>query len=233
MATAASQIMTRSKTAVASTSTGATSTQSTSISTGATPTLAHHKSIHLPALQCVCGKIFESKNFLNLHIAWKHKDNFSCSGKVVERGKEYDCSFVSTDRNSMWTHFRTLHLNIWCNYCVVPTCTFGWDELSAVLKHQHDKHGMDTGLLCTKCNKVFSQSGKLKDHMMTCKNKEQPFVCQHCGQDFQQRTELNIHLRQVHPKVPGDRSGFFKCPYCTKEFWTYSGRTKHVNNCKK
>ena len=84
MATAASQITTRSKTAVASTSTGATSTQSTSISTGATPTLAHHKSIHLPALQCV---IFESKNFLDLHIARKHKDNFSCLGKVVNRAK--------------------------------------------------------------------------------------------------------------------------------------------------
>ena len=249
-ATAASQITTRSKIAVASTSTGATSTGATSTSTGATSTgatststgatstgatstLAHWKSIHLPALQCVCGKIFETKHFLNLHIAQKHKENFSCSGKVFEDGKQYDCSFVSTDRNSMWTHFRTIHLNIWCNYCVVPMCNFGWDELSAVLKHQHDKHGMDMGLTCTKCKKVFSQSGKLKDHMMTCKNKEWPFVCQHCGQDFWQRTELNIHLRQQHPKTPSDWSGFFKCPNCTKEFRTYSGRRKHVNNCKK
>ena len=53
-----------------------------------------------------------------------------------------------------------------------------------------------------------------------------------CGQDFRQQTELNIHLRQKHPKVPGDRSGFFKCPNCTKEFHTYSGRCKHVQNCK-
>ena len=133
-------------------------------------------------------------------------------------------TFVSTDRNSMWTHFRMLHLNIWCNYCVILTCTFGRDELSAVLKHQHDKHGMNTGLLCTRCNKVFSQLGKLKDHLLTCKNKERPFVCEKCVQDFCQRTELNIHLRQVHPKVPGDRSGFFKCPNCTKEFRTYSSR---------
>ena len=134
-ATAASQIMTRSKTAVAPTSTGATSTHATSTSTGATPTLAHRKSIHLPALQCVCGKIFESKHFLDLHIARKHKENFSCLGKVIEGGQEYDCSFVSTDRNSMWMHFRTLHFNIWCNYCVIPMCTFWQDELSAVLKH--------------------------------------------------------------------------------------------------
>ena len=194
MATAASQMTMRSQTAVASTSTAGTSTDPASkdpASTGTgdapdAPQLAHRKSIKLPALQCVCGKIFESKQFLDLHIGRKHKENFSCSGKVVEKGKEYDCSFVTTDRNSMWTHFRMLHLNIWCNYCVIPTCSFGRDELSAVLKHQHDKHGMNTGLLCTRCNKVFSQSGKLKDHLLTCKNKDRPFVCEKCGQDFRQ-----------------------------------------------
>ena len=226
MATAPSQISTRSQTGVASTSKDDTSTAPAA-------KLAHRKSIKLPALQCVCGKVFENKQYLDLHIGRKHKENFSCSGKVVEGGKEYDCSFVSTDRNSMWTHFRTLHLNIWCNYCVILTCSFGHDEIAAVLKHQHDKHGMNTGLMCMKCNKVFSQSGKLKDHLLTCKNKEWPFVCEQCGQDFRQRMELNIHLKQVHPKVPGDRLGFFKCPNCTKEFRTYSGRQKHVQNCKK
>ena len=225
MATAPSQTNTRSQAGVASTSTADTSTSA--------PKVAHRKSTKLPALQCVCGKVFENKQYLDLHIGRKHKQNFTCSGRVVEHGKEYECSFVTTDRNSMWTHFRTLHLNIWCNYCVIPTCSFGRDELSAVLKHQHDKHGMSTGLMCTRCNKVFSQSGKLKDHLLTCKNKERPFVCEQCGQDFRQRTELNIHLKQVHPKVPGDRSGFFKCPKCTKEFRTYSGRRKHVQNCKK
>ena len=99
---------------------------------------------------------------------------------------------------------------------MIPTCSFGRDELSAVLKHQHDKHGMNTGLMCIRCNKVFSQSGKLKDHLLTCKNKERPFICEQCGQDFRQRTELNIHLKQVHPKVPGDRSGFLKCPSVQK-----------------
>ena len=57
--------------------------------------------------------------------------------------------------------------------------------------------------------------------------------CEQCGQDFRQRTELNIHLKQVHPKVPGDRSGFLKCPKCPKEFRTYSGRRKHVQKCTK
>ena len=65
------------------------------------------------------------------------------------------------------------------------------------------------------------------------KNKDRPFVCEKCGQDFHQWMELNIHLRQKHPKVPGDRSGYFQCPNCTKEFHTYSRRRKHVQNCKK
>ena len=88
MATAASQMTTRSQTAVASTSMGGTSTDPASTGTGTAPKLAHRKSIKLPALQCVCSKIFESKQFLDLHIGQKHKENFCCSGKIVERGKE-------------------------------------------------------------------------------------------------------------------------------------------------
>ena len=88
MATAPSQISTGSQTGVASTSKDDTSTQPAA-------KLAHRKSIKLPALQCVCGKVFENKQYLDLHIGRKHKENFSCSGKVVEGGKEYDCSFVS------------------------------------------------------------------------------------------------------------------------------------------
>ena len=107
MATAPSQITTRSQTGVASTSKDDTSTEPAA-------KLAHRKSIKLPALQCVCGKVFENKHYLDLHIGWKHKENFSCLGKVVEGGKEYDCSFVTTDWNSMWTHFWQLlcHTNM-------------------------------------------------------------------------------------------------------------------------
>ena len=61
MATAASQMTTRSQTTVASTLTGGTSTDPASTGTGAAPKLAHRESIKLPALQCVCSKIFESK----------------------------------------------------------------------------------------------------------------------------------------------------------------------------
>ena len=54
MATAPSQTNTRSQAGVASTSTADTSTQSA-------PKVAHRKSTKLPALQCVCGKVFENK----------------------------------------------------------------------------------------------------------------------------------------------------------------------------
>ena len=71
MATAPSQITTRSQTGVASTSKDDTSTKPAA-------KLAHRKSIKLPALQCVCWKVFENKQYLDLHIGWKHKENFSC-----------------------------------------------------------------------------------------------------------------------------------------------------------
>ena len=61
MATAPSQINTRSQTGVASTLTADTSTQPA-------PKVAHRKSTKLPALQCVCGKVFENKQYLDLHI---------------------------------------------------------------------------------------------------------------------------------------------------------------------
>ena len=37
-----------------------------------------------------------NERYIDLHIGRKHKENFSCSGKVVEKGKEYDCAFVTT-----------------------------------------------------------------------------------------------------------------------------------------
>ena len=80
MATAPSQISTRSQTGVASTSKDDTSTEPAA-------KLAHHKSIKLPALQCVCGKVFENKQYLDLHIGRKHKENFSCSGKLWKAGR--------------------------------------------------------------------------------------------------------------------------------------------------
>ena len=82
MATAPSQTNTTSQAGVASTSTADTSTQSA-------PKVAHRKSTNLLALQCVCGKVFENKQYLDLHIGRKHKQNFTCSGRVVEHGKEY------------------------------------------------------------------------------------------------------------------------------------------------
>ena len=66
MATAASQMTTRSQTAVASTSMGGTvsSKDPASTGTGAAPKLAHRKSMKLPPLQCVCGKVLKVNSFL-------------------------------------------------------------------------------------------------------------------------------------------------------------------------
>ena len=74
MATAPSQMNTRSQTGVASTSTADTSTQPA-------PKVAHRKSTKLPALQCVCGKVFENKQYLDLHIGPKAQTKLHLLGK--------------------------------------------------------------------------------------------------------------------------------------------------------
>ena len=76
MATAPSQITTRSQTGVASTLKDDTSTEPAA-------KLAHRKSIKLPALQCVCGKVFENKQYLDLHIGRKHKRKLQLLGIYI------------------------------------------------------------------------------------------------------------------------------------------------------
>ena len=80
MATAPSQMNTRSQAGVASTWTADTSTQSA-------PKFAHRKSTKLLALQCVCGKVFENKQYLDLHIGQKHNKTSLAQEELRNTGK--------------------------------------------------------------------------------------------------------------------------------------------------
>ena len=77
---------------------------------------------------------------------------------------------------------------------------------------------------CPKCNKTFSQKNKMRTHLLICGNQDKPFSCSECDEAFWDWDRLRIHKKQKHPQRAGDRSAYYKCNFCPKEYTSISSR---------
>ena len=191
--------------------------------------------------QCHCGKVFESDNNLKRHIGILHKNDYwQCSGDMFfDDGSTEHCGHIAVDRFALWKHYRSIHQGRYLYYCDVPGCNYGTDEQTEIPKHKLDKHNKqpkkdDPAIICQNCKKVFGQKGRYKLHIQICgKPDARPFQCQHCEKSFRDRDQFRIHNRQQHPKNKGDRSGYYKCVYCGKEYTSISSRRRHYKTIHK
>ena len=96
--------------------------------------------------------------------------------------------------------------------------------------HRFNKHNIPlrSEQKCPKCGHPFGQERQYKNHVVTCRTNEWPFVCKVCGEDFCQQDTYAHHMRQQHKKkgVPEERFWFF-CKLCNKWLATATSKKQH------
>ena len=79
--------------------------------------------------QCVCGYEFDNFEQLCQHRGIEHKnDSFVCVGKCFIDGKEVPCLEEFDSSDSMWRHYRSVHLGCFYFYCPAQGCTGSKDK---------------------------------------------------------------------------------------------------------
>ncbi|XP_055600238.1 zinc finger protein 836-like [Uranotaenia lowii] len=149
----------------------------------------------------ICSKTFTRNGSLAEHKLIQHAEikQFSCGICSKSFGKE----------DSLKTHL-TIHLG---KPFQCEICSKGFAKKAFLTAHISKFHPSKEGPkvnCCDICDKRFSTSGHLKDHMKIHSN-EKPEKCKFCGASFRQKQQLKVHLYQ-HLGKP------FKCQFCTQEF---------------
>ena len=195
--------------------------------------------IELMEHQCHCGEAYDDDIALKRHIKVVHRNNYwPCSGEWVwDDGTESRCPKVCKDKYALWKHFRTQHQNRYLHYCPVDTCNWGTDEITTLPQHVQNIHKRkpvaevaSQQIKCPNCKKPFSQKGKMRKHLLICGNQDKPFPCSECDEAFRDHDRLRIHKKQKHPERAGDRSAYFKCNFCPKEYTSISSRRRHMKS---
>ena len=183
--------------------------------------LDSHKSlVHIenkPHMCPICGLSFNSNHRLKLH-----------KESVHEKKKPYKCSscgYRSSLKGSMTKHIDKVHegANIKIIYlgdnpykCV--NCDFSTAMKSNLTKHVDEVH--DGNWCCELCDSTFTNRSNLNSHVrqvhegkkrkkksQICKPQEKSVkvddgksnvVCDYCGSDFSNQSNLYAHIRQVH-----------------------------------
>ncbi|XP_048485742.1 zinc finger protein 652-A isoform X21 [Plutella xylostella] len=188
--------------------------------------LYRHSGSHFSRYQCqTCGKGYESKNSLTMHILNKHSNSelkFFCSSckqrfpstaakrKHFEESKKcmtFSCPFC--EERFMFWEARERHLvaehgkakqTFPCKECkeVFPTRHSLYTHFKA--KHTH-------GHVCQHCGKRYSMKAKFEEHLLTHSG-EKPHKCALCEKTFHTKKHLSGHI-QTHCDTKS-------CPICNK-----------------
>ena len=180
-----------------------------------------------PHSVCFCGTKLQDPGALAIHLTSLHPNstNWQCSG----------CDKLMTTSTNLWKHYRSQHLDIWlykCNKCTAPGSKS--DEMSVVMKHMADKHGgPKAGIVCARCQHVYSTGTAMRKHAIGCGNKDKHFPCTYmleddipCPKSFREKSALSHHVKVNHGPAPK----LYQCTQCSRGYEYSQGLKYHMEH---
>lgn len=101
-----------------------------------------------------------------------------------------------------------------CNICLKT-----FTRQSDLNRHKDTVHGSNF-ISCDKCDKTFNRKDIFLRHQRSCS-----LVCKYCDADFEQKTDLDIHIKSIHDDHK------YMCSKCEKKYVDKRSLKKHRQTC--
>uniref|UniRef100_A0A3Q2NZV5 Gastrula zinc finger protein XlCGF8.2DB-like n=1 Tax=Fundulus heteroclitus TaxID=8078 RepID=A0A3Q2NZV5_FUNHE len=102
-----------------------------------------------------------------------------------------------------------------------PMSDSGYKKCSTEKKNVKSQRGVQTGISCKDCGKIFSKKYTLNKHIRIHTG-ERPFCCDLCGKRFNERGVLKTHMRIHTGQKP------FCCDLCGQTFSRKGNLNRHM-----
>ncbi|XP_053674584.1 transcription factor grauzone-like [Anopheles nili] len=162
--------------------------------------LLEHLGGHVGSISCeICGKIYKSTFYLELHKIDRH-------GEAGTKPFKCDTCHLSFHKPYLLKTHQKRHEPVRCNVC--DKQLMGSQGLKA---HMQKMHGKDTSLICPTCGKEFRCQTAMDRHL----NAHMGIVtiekvqCDKCERWFDGKYNLRRHIRYIH-----DEEGQIICDIC-------------------
>lgn len=185
-----------------------------------------------PVFTCeYCTTTFKSRDLLTTHVNSEHLKH-SCA----------TCGERFRTKEDLTNHINDQHLTEVCDICHKRFSSS--EELTAHRNSEHFTHECDV------CHERFETSKKLKDHKKTHKGPApvvaKPFKCGSCNASFDERAQLEWHIKDKHESKfhcrlcdiwfnsmteldnhMGSKHKHYECPHCGHD--TYFASKEELN----
>ena len=181
----------------------------------------HKKNEHpkKPLMCEECGKTFNFKSPLELHISIIHKKEKNYICEVENCGKTF------ATKGNFQTHVKRYHevhekVDHICDTCGTSCSTI--EGLRYHIKRTHE----GLRFKCDQCGKCFTSSWGMKSHVKTVHEGRKDFKCDSCNGVFSRKKSLRVHINTVHKGLKP-----YKCSICPVAYGQPGDLTRHTKRC--